>query len=109
MLDQGRVYAAGVDRVRRRARGFVTGARGSVSIEFVLSLPLMLWGLAAMVVFFNGYQARYHAQMAAQTVADIMSRETNLFTANYIEGLNDVYDFLADNTYETRLRVSSVI
>ncbi len=109
MLDQCRVYAAGVDRVRRRARGFVTGARGSVSIEFVLSLPLMLWGLAAMVVFFNGYQARYHAQMAAQTVADIMSRETNLFTANYIEGLNDVYDFLADNTYETRLRVSSVI
>ncbi|MBN8291352.1 pilus assembly protein [Rhodobacter sp. NTK016B] len=109
MLNQFRQCSAGLGRVRNRARGFVTGARGSVSIEFVLSLPLMLWGLAAMVVFFNGYQARYHAQMAAQTVADIMSRETNLFTANYIEGLNDVFDFLADSNYETRLRVSSVI
>lgn len=96
-------------RARVTARQFGRDGRGSVSLELVLVLPLLLWALVATVIFFEGYQARYHAQMAAQTVADIMSRETNLFTADYVEGLNDVFDFLADSRYDTRLRVSSVI
>lgn len=96
-------------RLGARGRAFAGNARGSVAVEMVVTLPLLLWALAASVVFYQGYQARYHAQMAAQTVADIMSRETDLFTANYIEGLNDVFDFLADSRYPTRLRVSSVI
>jgi hypothetical protein len=96
-------------RLAARARTFREGAQGSVSVELVITLPLLLWALAATVVFYDGYKARYHAQMAAQTVADVMSRETDLFTGNYIEGLNDVYDFLADARYPTRIRVSSVI
>lgn len=96
-------------RLGARGRAFAGGSRGSVSVELVITLPLLMWALAASVVFYQGYQARYHAQMAAQTVADIMSRETELFTENYIEGLNDVFDFLADSRYPTRLRVSSVI
>ncbi|MCB1389712.1 MAG: hypothetical protein KDK12_11325 [Rhodobacteraceae bacterium] len=93
----------------RHGRAFGGASRGSVSVELVITLPLLLWALAGSVVFYDGYKARYHAQMAAQTVADIMSRETDLFTANYVEGLNDVYDFLADARYPTRIRVSSVI
>lgn len=96
-------------RLGARGRAFAGGSRGSVSVELVITLPLLMWALAASVVFYQGYQARYHAQMAAQTVADIMSRETELFTEDYIEGLNDVFDFLADSRYPTRLRVSSVI
>ncbi len=93
----------------RRLGYFPRGERGSVSVELIITLPLLIWALAATVVFYDGYRARYHAQMAAQTVADIMSRETDLFTANYVEGLNDVFDFLADSRYPTRIRVSSVI
>ncbi|PTX01852.1 hypothetical protein [Pararhodobacter aggregans] len=92
-----------------RTRAFRGASQGSVSVELILTLPLLLWALAATVVFYDGYKTRYHAQMAAQTVADIMSRETDLFTANYIEGLNDVFDFLIDSRFPTRLRVSSVI
>ncbi|MCB1360102.1 MAG: hypothetical protein H6899_01855 [Rhodobacter sp.] len=93
----------------RPARRFGVESGGSVSMELVLTLPLLLWALAATAVFYDGYRARYQAEMAAQTVADIMSRETDLFTANYVEGLNDVFDFLADSRYPTRIRVSSVI
>lgn len=97
------------DALTRPLRRFRSDSRGSASVELVIVLPLLLWGLAATVVFFDGYKARYHAEMAAQTVADIMSRETDLFTGEYIEGLNDVFDFLADSEFPTRIRVSSVI
>ena len=94
---------------RRPLDRFGRESAGSVSMELVIVLPLLLWALAATVVFFDGFRTRYHAQMAAQTVADVMSRETNLFTAAYVEGLNGVFDFLADQRGETRIRVSSVI
>lgn len=94
---------------RNPLRRFGGDTRGTVSVELVIVLPLLLWALAATVVFYDGFRARYHAQMAAQTVADIMSRETDLFTAEYVEGLNGVYDFLADSRYPARIRVSSVI
>ena len=88
---------------------FAKEARGSASVELVIILPMLLWALAATVVFYDGFRTRYHAQMAAQTVADIMSRETDLFTADYVEGINAVFDFLVDARVPTRLRVSSVI
>ncbi|MCB1398356.1 MAG: hypothetical protein KDJ98_20770 [Rhodobacteraceae bacterium] len=90
-------------------RRFKRDTRGTISVELVIVMPLLLWALAATVVFYDGFRNRYHAQMAAQTVADIMSRETDMFTADYVEGLNDVFDFLADSRYPTRIRVSSVI
>ncbi|MEZ5752931.1 MAG: hypothetical protein R3D60_13520 [Paracoccaceae bacterium] len=89
--------------------GFRKKSDGSVSVELLLILPLLLWALTATVVFFEGFRARYQTQMAAQTVADIMSRETSMFTANYVEGMNQVFDFLAGANYPTRIRVSSVI
>lgn len=93
----------------RSLRRFGVETRGSASVELVIVLPLLLWALAATAVFFDGFKARYKAEMAAQTVADILSRETQLFTPAYVNGLNTVYDFLADSRYPTRLRVSSLI
>ncbi len=105
----GRMARRLARRLAVRSRAFAGNTRGSAAVELVITLPLLMWALAASVVFFQGYQARYHSQMAAQTVADIMSRETELFTGDYLEGMNDVYDFLVDSRYPTRLRVSSVI
>lgn len=93
----------------RSLRRFGGETSGSASVELVIVLPLLIWALAATAVFFDGFKARYKAEMAAQTVADIMSRETQLFTPEYVEGLNTVFDFLADSSFPTRLRVSSLI
>lgn len=96
-------------RKPHRLTRFSRDARGSVSVELIIVLPMLLWALAATVVFYDGFRTRYHAQMAAQTVSDIMSRETDLFTATYVEGMNDVFDFLVGGRIPTRIRVSSVI
>lgn len=93
----------------RFLRRFGGETRGSASVELVIVLPLLLWALAATAVFFEGFKARYQSEMAAQTVADILSRETQLFTPDYVDGLNEVFDFLTDSDLPTRLRVSSLI
>ena len=93
----------------RFLRRFGGETRGSASVELVIVLPLLLWALAATAVFFDGFKARYKAEAAAQTVADILSRETQMFTPEYVDGLNEVFDFLADSSFPTRLRVSSLI
>lgn len=96
-------------RLLAAPRRFLTQARGSVSIETLLIAPLLFWALVATVVFFDGFRARNQAQLAAQTVADLLSRETQRFTTDYLEGMNDVFDFIAQSRFPTAIRVSSVI
>lgn len=88
--------------------GFASETRGAIAVELVIVLPLLLWALAATAVFFDGFRTRYMAQVAVQTVADAMSRETAAFTSEYMEGMNAVFDHLASNSTTTRLRISSV-
>ena len=95
-------------RLRDFVGHFTGSTKGTASVELVLILPLLIWAIAASAMFFDGYRSRYHTTMAAQTIADIMSRQTDAFTEDYVEGLNDVYDFLVDSEFPTRIRVSSV-
>jgi len=88
---------------------FARETRGSVSIETLIMFPMLMWAMVSTVVFFDGFRARNQTQVAAQTVADLLSRSTNAFTTDYLEGMNDVFDFLADSRHPTRLRISSVI
>lgn len=90
-------------------RRFADETRGSVTVETLIIFPTLAWALAATVVFFDGFRSRNQTQVAAQVVADLLSREANMFTTNYLEGMNDVFDFLADSRFPTRLRISSVM
>jgi hypothetical protein len=90
-------------------RGFAAETRGAVSVETLIIVPMLAWALVAMVVFFDGFRTRNQTQVAAQVVADLLSREANMFTTAYLEGMNDVFDFIADARVPTRLRISSVM
>ena len=90
-------------------RTFLGRNGGSISVELVVVLPLLLWALAAPIVIYDGFRTRYQTEMAAQTIADVMSRETGLFTPDYVEGLADVFDHLNGAAIGSRVRVSSVI
>lgn len=88
---------------------FAAESRGSVTVETLIIFPTLAWALAATVVFFDGFRSRNQTQVAAQVVADLLSREANMFTTAYLEGMNDVFDFLADARFPTRMRISSVM
>lgn len=82
--------------------------RGSISIETLIILPILVWALLATVVFFDGFRTRNQTQLAAQVVADLLTRESGMFTKERLEGMNDIFDFIADVRVPTRLRISSV-
>lgn len=93
----------------RFMRRFRSDTRGAVSLEVILVLPLLIWAYLGMMVFYDGYRARMEAQSAALHVADLVSRQSETIQIAYLEGLNDVYDFLTSRNRETRLRVSSIM
>lgn len=101
-------HAVSASPARSRFRDDTSGA---VSVETMIILPLLLWALVATVVFFDAFRTRHQAQTAALTVADIISRWTDEreLTTDYLEGMNDVFDFLANSRQPTRLRISAVI
>ena len=90
-------------------RRFASETGGSVTVETLIIFPMLAWALTATVVFFDGFRTRTQSQAAAQVVGDLLSREANMFTVAYLEGMNNVYDYLAGSRLPTRLRVSSVI
>ncbi len=90
-------------------RRFRDDRRGAVSVEMLLIMPLLIWAYLGMMVFYDGYRARMEAQTAALHIADLISRHDEAIEIAYLEGLNNVYDFLTSRNRETRLRISSVM
>ena len=82
--------------------------RGMMSIELVLVLPILFFAVLGTLVYTDAYRARAQAQMAALHVADLISRNTVVVTADYLEGMNNVFDFLNTRNMDTRLRISSI-
>ncbi len=74
----------------------------SLTMEFVLMLPvLMLWFIGS-IVFFNAYITKSGAQRAAHTVSDVISRQTQVDN-NFIDTL-----LLLQNRMLPRARVGTV-
>jgi len=97
-----------IEPVRRALRHFVQDTRAVISAELVLILPVLCWAYFATMIFNDAYRAKMQAQAAALHVADAISRTTTMVTEDYLEGMNDLYDFLA-GSQTTRLRITSVI
>lgn len=98
-----------VEPWRSALRRFKEDARAAVTVELVLVVPMLLWAFFATMIFNDAYRARTQAQAAALHVADAISRNTTILTIDYLEGMNDVFDFLTGGEQMSRLRITSVV
>jgi len=94
--------------LRRHLSRFADDQRGSVTVEAVLILPLLLWAYVAMFVYFDAFKVQNTNLRAAYTIADMISRQSNAIDANYVNGLNTVFDYLVNIDTNTSVRTSSV-
>ena len=94
--------------LKARLRAFAEDARGSVTVEVVILLPLLYWTYCAMFVFFDAYRQTSINQKAAYTVSDMLSRETDPIDGNYLSNVQRMYEFLTRSHTDPKIRISVV-
>ncbi|QDC10223.1 pilus assembly protein [Oceanicola sp. D3] len=93
---------------RARLAAFAVDARGSLSVEAALILPLLCWFYVASFVWFDAFRTQNSNLKATYTLADMLSRETDPVSEPYLKGLNTVYDYLTTTRHPTYIRVTVV-
>ena len=80
---------------------------GSVTVEFVLVIPLLFWCFIATYTFFDAYRTKYVNSKASYTIGDQVSRERGFVVPTYVDGLGELQQMLVQSETEARLRVSA--
>ncbi len=94
--------------IRARLALFGRDLKGSLSVEAVLIFPILIWAYVAMFVFFNAFRAQTTNLKAAYTVGDMLSRELDPVNQAYLDGLNNVFNYLVQPQNPTWIRVTVV-
>ena len=94
--------------MNRILRDWRRDERGTITIEFVIWVPVLAFWLVVSAAFFDAYKSRSDAMKATQTLTDIMSRQVEVTNA-FIDELYALQDQLLSRAPAgTRLRVSSI-
>jgi Flp pilus assembly protein TadG len=91
-----------------RLRAFADDKSGSVTIEAVIMLPILVWAYCALFTFFDAYRQTSINEKAAYTISDMISRETNPIDDNFLDGSFDMLNFLTRSSNERRMRVTVI-
>lgn len=96
--------------VRTFLARFSRDDRGSVAVETVIIIPMLFWAYLSMFSIFDAYRQHSVNQKVAFTIGDIISRETNPLTPDYIDGVRTLTRYLsaARTDSEVAVRVTSV-
>ncbi len=96
-------------RLKLRARDFATDTDGNMAVEGLMASTFLIWWYVASFQFFDTFRQKNTNLKAAYTLADLVSRQTNAIDADFIEGLNTLFDYLTVSDEPTWVRVSSVL
>lgn len=91
-----------------RLKVFAAETRGSVTIEFILVIPFVFWAFMATYVFFDGYRQSAVNLKAAYTISDLVSRETEFLTDEYIDSMYSLMQLLTRTSSTVSLRITVV-
>lgn len=72
-------------RLRAFAGDFARDTKGTVAVESIVLLPLVIWTYVAMFTFFDMLRMKSVNQKAAFTIADAYSRETQKINDTYVD------------------------
>ncbi len=87
---------------------FRADTRGSMSVEFVIIVPILFWAFMAIFVFFDGFRQSSQNLKAAYAIADMISRETEAINDDYIDSMEEVLQLMTRSDTPLKLRVTVV-
>lgn len=73
-------------------KNFAENTKGSVAVEVAIVLPILLWALAAMAIYFDSFRTKSTAEKASFTISDALSRETNAITPDFVTNTRTLFD-----------------
>ncbi len=91
-----------------RLRKFRSDDEGSIIIEAVIMIPMLIACVIAMFVFFDAFRNQSINLKAAYTISDALSREEQTIDNNYIVNSWRLHRFLSNSQTLTRLRVTVI-
>jgi Flp pilus assembly protein TadG len=91
----------------RNLKAFWKDESGVLLAETLLLLPLLLWGFVALFIYWDVFRTMNSSQKAAYSIADLMSRQSEV-TPAYIDGLENVLDFLTAGSSRSEMRITSL-
>ena len=89
-------------------KAFLRDRSGAVSVETVIMFPLLIWAFGAMFVFWDAFKTQNINLKASYTIADMISREDDPITPEFVTGMNDVYQFLIGREDGNDVRITVV-
>jgi len=87
-------------------RGFAQDTRGSVSVEFILAMPMVFWAFMGANVYFDGYRQSSVNLKAAYTISDLLSRETIEINDTYVDSMFSLLQVLTRTNSVVEMRIS---
>ncbi|MEL6517832.1 MAG: hypothetical protein AAFO80_09755 [Pseudomonadota bacterium] len=94
--------------VMSKFKSFRRAQEGTLSVEALIVLPMLLWAVGAMFIYWDAFKTQNINAKASYTVADLISRESSAIDGDYIDGMNNIYEFLIKRGRDNNLRVSVV-
>ena len=82
---------------------------GSLTVDFVLVFPLLVWTVTGTFTFFDSFRQSSASIKAAYTVGDLISRETSGLNATYFQSLFLLAYRMVGNDAPMGMRVSLVL
>ncbi len=87
---------------------FAQDEEGSITIEFVIWVPILMLWLIGSLAFFDGYRERGRAAKASHVISDILSRQVEV-SQDYVDELGELLDELLPGTPAGKwIRVTSI-
>ena len=90
----------------RLTNRFRRSEEGSLSVETVFALPMLVWAITATFVLWDAFKTLNISQKATYTVADMLSRETQAIDAAYLTEMQELFDYLSSTPGQNALRVT---
>ncbi|MDQ2093271.1 TadE/TadG family type IV pilus assembly protein [Rhodalgimonas zhirmunskyi] len=92
----------------RRLRAFHSETAGTVAVEAVIIFPVVIWAYLGLFVYFDGYRQASVTHKASNTLTDMLSRETANITPTYVDNAKALFDAMALQAQDTKIRISVV-
>lgn len=88
--------------------GFLRREDGAVAVETVIILPMLFGVYLAIFSLYDAFSQYSLNQKAAYTIGDMISRQTVPIDDDYIDGAQDLFDYLTRSAEGSAIRVSSL-